>query len=61
MPSVNAAIAVKASASLSVRVRNRPATTATDWVDTVRRNQLPLMPPWRPGLSRSMTTAMSVV
>ena len=34
--------------------------TATAWVETVRRNQLPLIPPCRPGLSRSTTTAMRV-
>jgi hypothetical protein len=61
MPRVNVATAVNASASLSVRVRSRAATTAMDWVDTVSRNQLPLMPPCRPGLSRWMTTAMRVV
>ena len=33
---------------------------AIDWVDTVSRNQLPLIPPCSPGLSRSMTTVNGV-
>ena len=60
-PRVNAARHTNASASLSVRPSSSAPSTAIDSVDTVRRNQVPLMPAPRPGLSTRRTTAMSVV